>query len=86
LSRVRTTRLVLIKGYLQQQGIITRKRELISPFDDLNEVHFINQNAGSATRVTNTLLRLVGLARGTFAELTKSINCYDCEATAQRLA
>ena len=43
--------IVLVKGYLQQQGIITRKGELIPPLDDLSEAQFINRNAGSGTRV-----------------------------------
>jgi molybdate-binding protein len=44
------------KGYLQQQGIITRKGELISPLDDLTEAQFINRNAGQELGLTNMLL------------------------------
>jgi putative molybdopterin biosynthesis protein len=72
---------VLVKGYLREQGIITRKGEMIS-LDQLTEAQFINRNAGSGTRVlTDLLLQRVAIARGlTFAELTHSINGYDCEA------
>ena len=72
---------VLVKGYLRQQGIITRKGEMIS-LDQLTEAQFINRNAGSGTRVlTDMLLQQVAIERGlTFAELTQSINGYDYEA------
>jgi putative molybdopterin biosynthesis protein len=72
---------VLVKGYLREQGIITRKGEMIS-LDELTEAQFINRNAGSGTRVlTDLLLKKVAIARGlTFAELTQAINGYDYEA------
>jgi len=71
----------LVKGYLREQGIITRKGEMI-PFDKLPETHIINRNKGSGTRVlTDMLLDKIAARRGvTFAELTKSIKGYDSEA------
>jgi len=71
----------LVKGYLRQQGIITRKGEMVS-LDGLTERQFINRNAGSGTRVlTNTLLQQVATTRGLeFDALTQSIKGYDYEA------
>ncbi|MGZ4926582.1 MAG: substrate-binding domain-containing protein, partial [Halobacteriota archaeon] len=71
----------LVKGYLRQQGIITRKGEMIS-LDELPEKQFINRNAGSGTRVlTDTLLQKIATTRGlSFVELTRSIKGYDYEA------
>jgi molybdate-binding protein len=51
----------LVKGYLRQHGIITR-RELIS-LDDLTEAQFINRNAWPGTRVLTGML-LQQLLRG----------------------
>ena len=71
----------LVKGYLRQQGIITRKGEMIS-LDRLTETQFINRNAGSGTRVlTDTLLQQIATTRGLeFDALTQSIKGYDYEA------
>jgi len=71
----------LVKGYLRQQGIITRKGEMIS-LDELTETQFINRNAGSGTRVlTDSLLLKIATTRGLpFVELTRSIKGYDYEA------
>jgi molybdate-binding protein len=41
----RTHGVVLVKGYFRQQGIITRKGELIS-LDELAEAQFINRMPG----------------------------------------
>jgi putative molybdopterin biosynthesis protein len=72
---------VLVKGYLRQQGIITRKGEMIS-LNQLPEAQFINRNTGSGTRVlTDKLLKQLASARGlTFHELTDAISGYDYEA------
>jgi molybdenum cofactor synthesis domain-containing protein len=71
----------LVKGYLRQQGIITRKGEMVS-LDGLTETQFINRNAGSGTRVlTDTLLQQIATTRGLeFDALTQSIKGYDYEA------
>jgi putative molybdopterin biosynthesis protein len=71
----------LVKGYLRQQGIITRKGEMVS-LDALAETQFINRNAGSGTRVlTDMLLRQIATTRELeFDALTQSIKGYDYEA------
>ena len=71
----------LVKGYLRQQGIITRKGEMVS-LDHLTEVQFINRNAGSGTRVlTDMLLQQIATTRGLeFDALIQSIKGYDYEA------
>jgi putative molybdopterin biosynthesis protein len=71
----------LVKGYMRQQGIITRKGEMIS-LDSLPEMQFINRNAGSGTRVlTDTLLQKIATTRGlALDEFTQSIKGYDYEA------
>jgi molybdopterin molybdotransferase/putative molybdopterin biosynthesis protein len=71
----------LVKGYLRQQGIITRKGEMVS-LDRLAETQFINRNAGSGTRVlTDVLLQQIATTRGLeFDALTQSIKGYDYEA------
>jgi putative molybdopterin biosynthesis protein len=71
----------LVKGYLRQQGIMTRKGEMVS-LDGLAETQFINRNAGSGTRVlTDTLLQQIATTRGLeFDALTQSIKGYDYEA------
>ncbi|MDD1721193.1 MAG: molybdopterin biosynthesis protein, partial [Euryarchaeota archaeon] len=74
-------KVALVKGYLREQGIITRKGEAIS-LDELPNKSFINRNKGSGTRVlTDMLLETVAAKRKTsFADLTKSIQGYDSEA------
>jgi molybdate-binding protein len=52
----------LVKGYLRQQGMLTRKEELFS-LDELTEAQFINRNAGPGTRVLTGML-LQQLLRG----------------------
>jgi molybdenum cofactor synthesis domain-containing protein len=71
----------LVKGYLRQQGIITRKGEMIS-LAELAQTQFINRNVGSGTRVlTDALLQQIATARGIeFDALTQSIKGYDYEA------
>jgi molybdenum cofactor synthesis domain-containing protein len=71
----------LVKGYLRQQGIITRQGEMVS-LDDLAQTQFINRNAGSGTRVlTDMLLQKIATTHGlTFDELTQSIKGYEYEA------
>ena len=71
----------LVKGYLRQQGIITRKGEMIS-LAELPQTQFINRNVGSGTRVlTDALLQQIATTRGIeFDVLTQSIKGYDYEA------
>ena len=71
----------LVKGYLREQGIITKRGAMIS-LDDLPEKHLINRNKGSGTRVlTDIELKLIAEKRGiSFSELISSIKGYTYEA------
>jgi molybdenum cofactor synthesis domain-containing protein len=71
----------LVKGYLRQQGIITRKGEMVS-LADLAQTQFINRNVGSGTRVlTDALLKEIATTREVeFDSFTQSIKGYDYEA------
>jgi putative molybdopterin biosynthesis protein len=71
----------LVKGYLRQQGIITRKGEMIS-LAELPQTQFINRNVGSGTRVlTDALLQQIATTGGIeFDVFTQSIKGYDYEA------
>ena len=71
----------LVKGYLSEQGIITKRGVMIS-LDDLSEKHFINRNRGSGTRVlTDMKLKTIAEKRGiSFSELISSIKGYNYEA------
>jgi len=71
----------LVKGYLREQGIITKRGAMIS-LDDLPEKHLINRNKGSGTRVlTDIELKLIAEKRGiSFSDLISSIKGYTYEA------
>ncbi|MGZ4903285.1 MAG: molybdopterin biosynthesis protein [Halobacteriota archaeon] len=71
----------LVKGYLREQGLITRKGGRIS-LDDLAGKRFINRNRGSGTRILTDLeLEKIAVKRGVpFSELTQSIKGYTTEA------
>jgi len=71
----------LVKGYLREQGIITKRDAMIS-LDDLPEKHLINRNKGSGTRVlTDIELKLIAEKRGiSFSALISSIKGYTYEA------
>ena len=71
----------LVKGYLREQGIITKRGAMIS-LDDLPEKHLINRNKGSGTRVlTDIELKLIAEKRGiSFSALISSIKGYTYEA------
>ncbi|WP_455282889.1 molybdopterin biosynthesis protein [[Eubacterium] cellulosolvens] len=79
-------RIILVRGYVREQGFMTRKNSAnkVNDFSDLlnSEIHFINRNRGSGTRI------LIDLSLGHVAqnknmslhELVKKINGYDLEA------
>ena len=71
----------LVKGYLREQGIITKRGAMIS-LDDLPKKHLINRNKGSGTRVlTDIKLKRIAKKRGiSFSELISSIKGYTYEA------
>ncbi|MGZ4921072.1 MAG: molybdopterin biosynthesis protein [Halobacteriota archaeon] len=71
----------LVKGYLREQGLITRKGERIS-LNSLAGKRFINRNRGSGTRVlTDIELEKIAMKRGVpFSELIQSIKGYTTEA------
>ncbi len=74
-------RVTLVKGYLREQGLMTRKGERIS-LDNLIGKRFINRNRGSGTRVlTDIELEKIALKHGVpLIELTQSIAGYTTEA------
>jgi putative molybdopterin biosynthesis protein len=79
-------RIILVRGYVREQGFMTRKNSAnkVNDFSDLlnSEIHFINRNRGSGTRI------LIDMSLGHVAqnknmslhELVKKINGYDLEA------
>ncbi len=73
---------VLVKGYLREQGLMTRKDSKINGLEDIIDARFINRNTGSGTRVmTDLLLKEIAKQRNiSFEELVNSINGYHTEA------
>ena len=79
-------RIILVRGYVREQGFMTRKdsAKKVNDFSDLlkPEISFINRNRGSGTRI------LIDMCLGYVAknknvslqELIKKINGYDLEA------
>ena len=79
-------RIILVRGYVREQGFMTRKdsAKKVNDFTDLlkPEISFINRNRGSGTRI------LIDMCLGYVAknknmslqELIKKINGYDLEA------
>ncbi len=79
-------KVVLVRGYAREQGLITAKGnpKRIQNYEDLlrPEVTFINRNAGSGTRIIIDM-SLTALAREkaiSFETLTQRIEGYDLEA------
>lgn len=72
----------LVKGYLREQGIITRPDSTIESVEDMIGVRIINRSAGSGTRVLfDAKLEEIVEARGVgFEELVSGIRGYDVEA------
>ncbi len=79
-------KVVLVKGYVREQGLIVRKGNPkgIRGFEDLlrDDVTFINRNPGSGTRILLDMnLKRIAEERGIeFSELVRSIKGYDVEA------
>lgn len=79
-------KIILVRGYVREQGFMTRKdsTKKVNDFSDLlnPEISFINRNRGSGTRI------LIDMCLGYVAkkknkplqELVKKINGYDLEA------
>jgi putative molybdopterin biosynthesis protein len=74
-------KIALVKGYLREQGIITKKGTTVA-LDDLPEKRLINRNKGSGTRVLMDMeLKQIAAKRGvSFFDLISSIEGYTYEA------
>ncbi len=74
-------KIALVKGYLREQGIITKKGTTVS-LDDLPDKHLINRNKGSGTRVLLDMeLKQIAAKREIpFSDLISSIKGYTYEA------
>jgi putative molybdopterin biosynthesis protein len=73
---------VIVKGYLREQGLITRPDTDILGFEDIPGHRMINRNRGSGTRVfTDIKLHQIADEQGIgFDELCASLEGYDTEA------
>lgn len=73
---------VLVKGYLREQGLIIRHESKIKELADVTDARFINRNTGSGTRVM-TDMKLREIAKKhcvSFEELIKGVRGYHTEA------
>jgi len=82
LKRLAIKNALLVKGYLREQGIITRQDSDIQSLEDLIGKRIINRNQGSGTRILLDL-KLKQLAKEkntTLKSLTQQIQGYNSQA------
>ncbi|MFP4654228.1 MAG: molybdopterin biosynthesis protein [Methanohalobium sp.] len=82
IEKMKLSDVVLIKGYIREQGLIVRQDSDISGTDDILDKRFINRNRGSGTRslLDLNLKRFADEKGMLFNDLKKSITGYNSGA------
>lgn len=86
IEKMKLSDVMLVKGYIREQGLIVRQDSNISGMDDIFDKRLINRNRGSGTRdLLDLELKYLADEKGvSFNHLKKSITGYNSGAKSHR--